>query len=32
MKIKNYQEKEVGTGEITKEYADKIFEELFANM
>ena len=30
MKLKNYQEKEVGTGEITKEYADKIFEELLA--
>lgn len=30
MKIKSYQIKETGTGEITKEYADKTFEELLA--
>lgn len=30
MKIKNYKINETGTGEITKEYADKTFEELLA--
>lgn len=30
MKIKNVIEKETGTGEITLEYAKKIFEELLA--